>query len=79
VSPGDERRARERRYLILMGIRVVAFIVAIVFTTGWIRLIAVVLALVLPWAAVIVANAGPKRVKQDQPSLYPGERRRELE
>jgi uncharacterized protein (DUF58 family) len=79
MSPRDERRARERRYLITMGIRVVAFIAAILLASGWIRVVAIALALVLPWVAVILANAGPKRSAQQQPSLFGGERRRELE
>jgi len=79
VSPGDERRTRERRYLITMAVRVVAFVVAIVFATGWIRVIAVILALVLPWVAVVLANAGPTRGAAETPSLYAGEAPRELE
>jgi Flp pilus assembly protein TadB len=79
ISPAVERRARERRYLITMGVRVVAFVVAIIFATGWIRVIAIILALVLPWVAVIAANAGPKRTVGERPSLYAGERPRELE
>jgi Flp pilus assembly protein TadB len=78
MSPEDERRGRERRYLITMGVRVVAFIVALIFTTGWIRVVAIALALVLPWIAVIVANAGPSRRVGKAPSLYSGERQREL-
>jgi Flp pilus assembly protein TadB len=74
VSPGDERRQRERRYLITMGIRVVAFVVAIVFATGWVRVVAVILALVLPWVAVVLANAGPSRRKPKAPSLFTGDR-----
>jgi xanthine/uracil permease len=70
ISPRDERRGRERRYLITMAVRVVAFIVAIFFATGWIRVIAVILALVLPWIAVVLANAGPSRRTAERPSLY---------
>ena len=72
MSPRDERRGRERRYLITMAVRVLAFVAAIVFATGWIRVIAVIL-------AVVMANAGPKKPERTQPSLYAGERRRELE
>jgi Flp pilus assembly protein TadB len=79
ISPGDERRGRERRYLITMGVRVIAFIVAIVFATGWIRVIAIALALVLPWVAVVMANAGPKRSERETPSLYAADKPRELE
>lgn len=77
-SPVEDRRARERRYLITMAVRVIAFIVAIVFATGWIRVIAVVLALVLPWVAVVSANAGPRRRQAEAPSLYRGQARRVL-
>jgi Flp pilus assembly protein TadB len=79
ISLRDERRARERRYLITMGIRVIAFIVAVVFTTGWIRVVAVILALVLPWIGVVMANAPAKRRGQANPSLYPGEKIHELD
>jgi Flp pilus assembly protein TadB len=79
ISARDERRTRERRYLITMAVRIVAFVVAIVFATGWIRVIAVILALVLPWVAVVLANAGPTRAARETPSLYSGERPRELE
>lgn len=79
MSPRDERRSRERRYLITMAVRVVAFIAAIVFATGWIRVVAIILALVLPWVAVVMANAGPKKADRAQPSLYAGEKVRELE
>jgi Protein of unknown function (DUF3099) len=51
---------RTRNYLISMGIRVVAFTVA-VFTDGWVRWICVGLAFVLPVIAVIIANSGAER------------------
>ena len=68
-SPRQEQRERVRRYLITMGIRVVCFILAIVLARGWIRAVAVILALVLPWVAVVVANAGPKRGAVETPAL----------
>jgi Flp pilus assembly protein TadB len=79
-SPVDERRSRERRYLITMGVRVVAFIVAVVVARGWVRVIAVALALILPWVAVVAANA-PQRGKRDEkgPTLYSAEQRPELD
>jgi hypothetical protein len=78
-SPAEDRRGRERRYLITMGIRVVAFIIALVVTKGWIRVIAITAALILPWVAVILANSGPSRRPPEQPSLYSRRRPRELE
>jgi Flp pilus assembly protein TadB len=77
-SPRDERRTRERRYLITMGVRVVALIVAIVFTTGWIRLIAVALALVLPWVGVVMANAPITRSRRKVPAPFTPDRPTEL-
>ncbi len=81
-SPVEERHARERRYLITMGVRVVAFIAAIVLARqGWwlAAAVAIALSLVLPWVAVIAANA-PKRTRgPGSPSLYRGPGQRELE
>ncbi len=71
-SPGDERRARERRYLVTMGIRVACFVLAIVLVAldlRWEAGIAVAASLVLPWVAVVAANAGPKNAAE-QPALY---------
>jgi Flp pilus assembly protein TadB len=78
-SPGEDRRDRERRYLITMGFRVVAFVVALVVTKGWIRIVAIAAAMILPWVAVVLANSGPTRRPPEQPSLYSRRRPRELE
>ena len=72
-SPREELAQRERRYLITMGIRVVCFILAIVlFGVGlrWVAAFAVAGSLILPWVAVVAANAGPRRTGPEQPSLY---------
>jgi hypothetical protein len=71
-SPSQERDERQRRYLITMGIRTLCFILAIVLVgvgLRWEAAIAVVASLVLPWVAVVVANAGPRQTVE-QPSLY---------
>ena len=81
-SPAEERRARERRYLITMGIRVLCFVLAIVlFGVGlrWLALIAVAGSLILPWVAVVAANAGPTRDVAGTPSLYSARKTAELE
>jgi hypothetical protein len=52
---------RERRYLIMMGIRVVCFVVAvIVFANGggWLTAIPAVGAIAIPYFAVVFANGG---------------------
>ncbi len=49
-----------RRYLIAMGLRGVCFVLAIV-ASGWLRWAFVVGAVVLPYIAVVLANAvGPR-------------------
>src|SRR4051795_2670694 len=71
-SARQERRERERRYLVTMGLRVLCFIAAIVlFAVGlrWAGAIAVAGSLILPWVAVVVANAGPRR-PPGRPTLY---------
>ena len=61
ARPGhsQEMSGRLRRYLISMTIRVVCLVLAIFFFTGWLRLVGVAAAVVLPWIAVVMANAGP--------------------
>jgi Protein of unknown function (DUF3099) len=52
---------RERRYLIMMGFRVVCFIITIVLFAagaGWVAAIPAVGALVIPYFAVVFANGG---------------------
>jgi Flp pilus assembly protein TadB len=79
-SPREEQRERERRYLITMAVRVVCFILAIVlFGIGlpWVAAFAVAGSLILPWVAVVAANAGP-RPTVEYPALYQ-RRTRQLE
>ena len=56
-SRREELRRRELRYVLTMSVRVVAFILAVILFHGVLRWIAVFLALVLPWLAVVIANA----------------------
>jgi Protein of unknown function (DUF3099) len=52
---------RERRYLLMMGIRVLCFILAIVLFVahaGWLAAIPGVGAIVIPYFAVVFANGG---------------------
>jgi len=60
-----------------MGIRVACFVLAIVFAAlhlVWAAGIAVAASLILPWVAVIAANAGPSRPVETA-MLYKPERR----
>lgn len=79
-SPQEDRRQREKRYLILMGLRVVAIILAIIvgtqFHLGPLLALLIAAALVLPWVAVVIANAGPRQSAVKRPSLWSPHRRR---
>jgi hypothetical protein len=78
MSPAEERRRRERRYLWTMAIRVLCFIGAIVFYlthVTWAIPFAIVGSLVLPWVAVVAANAGPTRDPAGEPRLVQREQR----
>jgi hypothetical protein len=60
VSGADDQGQRVRRYLLTMGIRVLCGALAL-FTQGWLRWTFVTLAVVLPYIAVVMANAvGPR-------------------
>jgi hypothetical protein len=56
-----EIRERERRYVIVMLFRAVCFVAATLLFHGAARWFAIGIAIMLPWLAVVLANA-PKRV-----------------
>ena len=52
---------RQRRYLIMMGIRLVCFVIAVAAFAnggGWLTAIPVVGAIIIPYFAVVFANSG---------------------
>ena len=51
----DDLADRQRRYLIMMGIRVLCLPLAII-TEGWLRWVFIAGAIVLPYVAVVIAN-----------------------
>jgi hypothetical protein len=59
---------RERQYLLLMGLRMVAIVVAVAVPGVW-RWIAVVAGIALPYFAVILVNAVHVRDTEDDPNL----------
>ncbi|GAB3424912.1 DUF3099 domain-containing protein [Flindersiella endophytica] len=69
-------RSREVRYLISMAIRTACFIGAFV-THGVFRWVLIVAAVLLPYIAVVIANAGRERTKSG-PAPYVPEGRLEL-
>ena len=57
----EDIRYRERRYLLMMGIRLVCFVIAVVMFVkgaGWLTAIPAVGAIVIPYFAVVFANGG---------------------
>jgi hypothetical protein len=63
-------RSRESKYLMAMGIRIVAFLLIVVLPIQWPWKIGLaVLALVLPYVAVVYANGG-REPNKDQVSRY---------
>ena len=64
----DDQAGRQRRYLISMAIRTVCFIGAII-ASGWLRWALVAGAVLLPYVAVIMANAGRKRADRAEPMI----------
>ncbi|MCR6491187.1 DUF3099 domain-containing protein [Cellulomonas sp. P24] len=60
----EDQSRRERRYLVQMGIRVVAFLLVVVLWShvpAWISWLLVATAVVMPYIAVLLANAGRER------------------
>ena len=56
-APRDEATARSRKYLVMMGIRVLCFILMVVITPyGWYTWIFGLAAVFLPYIAVVTAN-----------------------
>ena len=54
-APAEEQADRARKYLVMMAIRTACFLLVFV-VDGWLRIVPVVLATVLPYIAVVVAN-----------------------
>ncbi|MDP9445218.1 MAG: DUF3099 domain-containing protein [Actinomycetota bacterium] len=69
--------ARQTRYLLSMGVRTACFLLAVV-TTGWLRWVFIAAAFVLPYIAVVVANAG-SAADPDGPGSFVDTSRRMLE
>jgi len=59
-SPQDDRRSRMIRYTVAMTIRTICLVLCLV-VPGWWRLLPAVGAIVLPYIAVVLANASISR------------------
>jgi hypothetical protein len=65
----EEQSERTRRYLISMGVRTACFVGAVI-ATGWLRWVLVAGAVVLPYLAVVFANAGRERTEPPPPEVF---------
>lgn len=59
-----DQAGRARKYMISMAIRTACFVGAVV-TTGWVRWALIAGAVLLPYAAVVFANAGRERTRDE--------------
>lgn len=57
ISPEDDRRSRIIKYSVAQGIRVVCIVLAVVGGGNWLTWVAGFGAAILPYVAVVVANA----------------------
>ena len=56
-SRRDDIARRQRRYVLSMTLRTICFISAILVGPGWLRWVLVAAAVLLPYVAVVMANA----------------------
>lgn len=71
-SLDDQLSARRRKYGIMMSIRILCLVLAAVFyQTPWLLAIFIAGTVVLPWAAVLVANDRPPK-KAERVSKHDG-------
>lgn len=56
-SPAAEQAGRQRRYLMAMAVRTACFLGAVFVGPGWLRWVLFAGAVVLPYVAVVMANA----------------------
>lgn len=70
----EDVRGRQRRYVVSMSLRSVSVVVAAVLwdTERYVAIVALVLSVVLPYVAVVVANAGRETPPGLDRSFTPG-------
>lgn len=73
TSVEEQHRARVRKYLLIMSVRLPALILAAlaytVWENPWISMGIIAISIPLPWMAVLIANDRPPRTA-DEPSRY---------
>jgi len=81
LSREEEFRARKKRYVITMSMRIVLLVGAglLVQWHLWAALVVAAISIVLPWIAVIMANDGPPKNSKKFRAMHPTESDRQLE
>ncbi|WP_246125172.1 DUF3099 domain-containing protein [Cellulomonas xylanilytica] len=72
----DDMARRQKRYLVQMGVRILCFAAAVLSWGSipmWASLLLIVAAVVLPYSAVLFANAGRERRDSDGTFMTPRE------
>lgn len=75
----EDIRHRQRRYLISMGIRTACFVAAIFSIGHWFLWVFIVASFVLPYVAVVAANAGASPDPEGPEPFDPGTSRKSIE
>src|SRR6476619_4127277 len=61
-SYDEQLRARRKRYVIMMSMRVPCLILAtLLYQTPWLAILVIAISIPLPWMAVLIANDRPAR------------------
>ncbi len=77
-STTDDQDKRVKRYLTMMGIRIVCFGLVFV-TSGWLRWTAILAAVFIPYVAVVIANSVSPRQPCSIQSVVPQDDTQRLE
>lgn len=65
-SLDEQFQARRRKYILMMGVRVLCLVLAAAFyRVPWLMAILAAASVVLPWAAVLIANDRPPKRARD--------------
>jgi hypothetical protein len=77
----DQYAARKRRYAVLMGARLLLFVLAAAAypVSSWLAVGLLAVSVPLPWMAVLIANDAPPRRTEDTHRLAAPEPSRQLE
>ena len=78
-SRRDDIAGRQRRYVISMTIRTVCFVLAVVCIGHWFMWVFITASFVLPYVAVILANAGAPTDPERLQEVVPDPHRRAIE